>query len=106
MTTETERDAVADIVRDLLIGKFGDTLIFDPIIVKDAVDVVDGMEYLRITIVFDGDQRFLDPGWTVGLTGRIRRKMAELDMYELPVYLFAEKSEWESLLAGEYYESA
>ena len=106
MTTQTQRDAVADIIRKLLDDKFGDALVFDPIIVKDAVDIVDGMEYLRITIVFDGDQKLLDPKWTVGLTGRIRRKMAELDMYELPVYLFAEKSEWEALLAGEYYESA
>ncbi|MCY4652845.1 MAG: hypothetical protein OXC95_06730 [Dehalococcoidia bacterium] len=106
MTTQTQRDAVADIIRKLLDDKFGDTIAFDQIIVKDAVDIVDGMEYLNIMIIFDGDRKLLDPKWTVGLTGRIRRKMAKLDMHELPVYLFAEKSEWEALLAGEYYEYA
>ena len=105
MTTQTQRDAVADIVKDLLVGKFGDTFVFDPIIVKDRMDPVDDMEYLGITIVFDGDRKFLDPGWTLGLGRRIRRKMAELEMYEFPIALFAEKSEWEAVLAGEYFES-
>ena len=66
---------------------------------------MDGMEYLGITIIFDGDQKLLDPGWTLGLRGRIRRKMAEIDMYEFPSTSFAEKSEWEAVLAGEYFES-
>ena len=105
MTTEAQRDAVADIIGKILDEKFGGTIAFDPIIVKDAVDVVDGMEYLRITIVFDGDRKLLDPKWTVGLTGRIRRRMAEHGIYEYPVSMFAEKSEWEAVLAGEYYES-
>lgn len=105
MTTQTQRDAVADIIRNILDDKFGDSLLFDQIIVKDEVDPVDGMEYLNILIVFDGDQKLLDPKWTVGLTGHIRRKMAELGIYEFPVPSFSEKSEWEAVLAGEYFES-
>ena len=106
MTTQTQRDAVANIVRNLLDDKFGNSLTFDQIIVKDRVDPVDGMEYLGITIIFEGDWKLLDPGWTLGLRGRIRRRMAELDMYEFPSTSFEEKSDWEALLAGEYYESA
>ncbi len=105
MTTDTQRDAVADIIRDILVGKFGETLVFDSITVKDAVDPVDGQEFLNILIVFDGDQKLLDARWTVGLTGRIRRRMAELDIHEFPVTSFTEKSEWEAVLAGEYFES-
>ena len=106
MTTEAQRDAVANIVGKLLDDKFGGTITFDQIIVKDAVDPVDGMEYLDILIIFDGDQKLLDPKWTVGLRGRVRRKMDELGIYVFPGTSFSEKSEWEAVLAGEYYESA
>ena len=106
MTTQTQRDAVADIVRRILDDKFGDSLTLDQIMVKDTVDIVDGTEYLRITIIFEGDWKILDPKWTVGLIGRIRRKMAELDMYDFPSPTFVEKSDWEAILAGEYYESS
>ncbi len=105
MITEKERDAVADIISETLIGKFGDTFVFDPIVVKPAVDPVDGQEYLRIRVTFDGDRKLLDPKWTVGLIGRIRPKMAELGIYEFPSTTFAEKSEWEVFQAGEYFES-
>ena len=106
MTTQAERDAVANIIREMLDAKFGDTLVFDQIMVKDQVDIVDGMEYLNIMIIFDGDRKYLDPKWTVGLTGRVRRKIAELGIYEFPVTSFSEKSEWEAVLAGEYFESS
>ena len=106
MTTQTQRDAVADIVRNILDQKFGDSLTFDQIIVKDAVDIVDGMEYLRIRIVFEGDGELMDVGWRIGMRRRTRKEMAELDMYEFPSISFVEKSDWEALLAGEYYESS
>ena len=106
MITEKQRDAVADIVSETLDQRFGDTFVFDPIIVEPEVGPVDGQEYLRIRIIFDGDQRFLDPKWTVGLIGRIRPKMAQLGIYEFPSASFAEKSEWEAVQAGQYFESA
>lgn len=106
MTTEAQREAVADIIRKILDDKFGDTLAFDPIIVRDAVDIIDGQKYLNIMIIFDGDQKLLSPKWTVGLIGRVRREMAKVNIHEFPVMSFSEKSEWEAVLAGEYYESA
>ena len=106
MTTDTQRDAVADIIREILVGKFGETLVFDQVVVKDAVDIVDGMEYLRVRIVFEGDRKLMTPKWRIGMRRRTRREMAELNIYEFPVISFVEKSDWEALLAGEYYESS
>ncbi len=106
MTTQTQRDTVADIVRKILDDKFGDSLIFDQIIVKDAVDIVDGMEYLRISIVFEGNRKLMTPKWRIGMRRRTRQKLAELDIYEFPVMSFVEKSDWDAFVAGEYYESA
>ena len=106
MTTDTQRDAVTDIIREILVGKFGETLVFDQVVVKDAVDIVDGMEYLRVRIVFEGDRKLMTPKWRIGMRRRTRREMAELNIYEFPVISFVEKSDWEALLAGEYYESS
>ncbi len=106
MTTDTQRDAVTNIVRDILVSKFGETLVFDQVVVKDAVDIVDGMEYLRVRIVFEGDRKLMTPKWRIGMRRRTRREMAELNIYEFPVISFVEKSDWEALLAGEYYESS
>ena len=106
MTTQTERDAVANVIRKILDDQFGTDIVFDPIIVKDAVDIVDGSEYLRIEIVFEGDRKLMTPKWRIIMRGVARRKMAELDINEFPVMSFVEKSDWEAFMAGEYYESA
>ncbi len=61
---------------------------FDPIEVIPAVDEFgdgDGEAYLRIMIVFDGDQKALDPRWTSGLIRRIRPKLIEAGVEESPV---------------------
>ena len=106
MTTQTQRDAVADIVREILDAKFGDAFELHEIIVKDMVDIVDGMEYLRVEIIFEGDRKIMTPKWRIIMRGLVRRKMAEQDIYEFPVITFVEKPDWEAFLAGEYYESA
>ena len=68
---------VAAIVRDWLTERFQDEFVFDPIIVEPEVDH-DGDEYLKIYVVFDGDQKSLDPGWTLGLSRRIRPELLEM----------------------------
>ncbi len=95
---------VADIVRDLLTERFRDEFVFDPIIVEPEVDH-DGDEYLKIYVVFDGDQKNLDPGWTLGLSRRIRPELVEMGVPGVPGFSFVEKSEWEELFAGQYRES-
>jgi hypothetical protein len=106
MTTQAQRDTVADIIRDMVVAKFGDAFVLNEIIVRDTVDIVDGMEYLRVKIIFEGDRKLMTPKWRIGMKRHTRRKMAEQDIWEFPVISFVEKADWEAIQAGEYYESA
>ena len=97
---EQRHEKVADIVRNTLMERFADQFVFDPIEVIPAVDEFgggDGETYLRIFIVFDGDQKALDPGWTSGLIRRIRPKLVDAGVTEFPSPSFVEKSEWPQL---------
>lgn len=80
-------------VREDMESHFGDTFVFDPILVERRVDH-DGEEYLRIDIVFDGDQRNLDPEWTSGLVLRLHLKLREVGIASIPSPHFIKKSEW------------
>jgi len=107
MITKIQTDAVANIVRETLAQRFTDEFVFDPIIVEPKIDH-DGDKYLNITIVFDGDQKRLDPEWTLGLTRRIRPKLMELGIDDF-LFLsksFIEKSEWEAVQEGRYFKPA
>lgn len=100
MLNQELRDRVAEIVREALAERFADEFIFDPIIVIPAVDEFgdgDGEPYLRIMIVFDGDQDALDPRWTSGLIRRIRPKLFEAGVEEFPSPSFVKKTEWPRL---------
>ena len=96
-------DKVAGIVKDLLTERFQDQFVFDPIVVRPEIDH-DGDEYLEIYVVFDGDQKNLDPGWTLGLSRRIRPDLEALGVLGVPGISYVEKSEWEELFAGKYCE--
>ena len=87
------REVAARFVREDLESRFGDAFVFDPILVEQRVDH-DGEEYLRIDIVFDGDQRNLDPEWTAGLLLRLHLKLRELGIASIPSPHFIKKSEW------------
>ena len=94
------QEKVADIVRETLVERFADEFVFDPIRVIPAIDEYgdgDGESYLRIMIVFDGDQEALDPRWTSGLIRRIRPKLIEAGVEEFPSPSFVKKSEWPRL---------
>ena len=100
MLNQELRDRVAEIVRKTLEERFAGEFVFDPIRVIPAVDEFgdgDGEPYLRIMIVFDGDQKALDPRWTSGLIRRIRPKLIEAGVEEFPSPSFIEKSEWPRL---------
>lgn len=100
MLNQELRDKVAEIVRETLAERFAGEFKFDPIRVIPAVDEHgdgDGEPYLRIMIVFDGDQEALDPRWTSGLIRRIRPKLIEAGVEEFPSPSFVEKSEWPRL---------
>lgn len=89
------QELTARFVRKDLEGRFGNAFVFDPILVEPRVDH-DGEEYLRIDIVFDGDQRNLDPEWTSGLVLRLHLKLREIGIASIPSPHFIERSEWES----------
>ena len=102
-------DKVARIVEDLLDERFGDVdgLTIEQVKVIPKIDH-DGDEYLHIYIVFDGDQKLLDPGWTLTISRRIAPQLMELGVENPPSRSFVEKSEWEEVLAdksewGEVY---
>ena len=97
-----ERDEIVKtIVRETLAERFtADEFVFDPIQVVPVVDEFgdgDGKEYLRIVIVFAGDQKLLDPAWTSGFIRRIEPKLIETGIEEFPSPSFVEKSEWSRL---------
>ncbi len=95
-TPTTVTDEVANIVRQFLEEKFGDTIVFDPIEVRPRIDH-DGDEYLHIYIVYDGDGKLIDPGWSLGFTRLILLKLIELGVESVPTVSFVEKSEWEEV---------
>ena len=104
MTTATQvtkdvTEKVARIVKNTLDKRFGnDDIVFDRIIVEPKIDHY-GDEYIDILIVYVGDRKILDPGWTVGLVRRILPKMEAEGIYvtNVPSKSFIPKFEWEQL---------
>lgn len=90
------REKVASIFAEALEERFGDELVFNPIIVIPKVDDYgeDVFPYIHVYVVFDGDQAKLDPDWTLTLTRRIRPSLIEAGVEEFPVKSFVSKSEW------------
>ena len=98
MTPDERDEIVKTIVRDTLAERFTpDEFLFGPIVVEPPIDVGDGDDnlYLRILVIFDGDQKNLDPSWTGGgLIRRMRPKLIEAGIEEFPGPRFIGKSEW------------
>lgn len=102
MTTQERDEKVKNIVREAIEERFAGEFVFDPIRVIPMVDEwgpdATGETYLRIIIVFDGDQKKLDPAWTGSLIRRIEPKLIEAGIEEFPSPSWVEKSEWEDML--------
>ena len=100
-TTPETMKKVEKIVRTALEERFGDEFVFDPIIVEPWFGI-DDEEFLHIYIVYDGDQKRLDPGWTIGLSSIILDQTTEDEVFTTPVKGFVEKSEWEEVYGDNY----
>ena len=90
-------DKVAEIVATIMEERFGDEFVFGPIIVipkVDDYDMDDIFPYLDIYVIFDGDQKKLDPGWTLGMSGRLIPLLKEIGVDEWPITSFRSKSDW------------
>ena len=96
VTTQEVIDKVEGLVRKDLEGCFQDEFVFDPIIVNPELDHY-GDEFLHIYIIFDGDQKKLDPKWTVGLERRILEDVPVDEVTRLPGHAFIPKSEWKEV---------
>lgn len=87
---------VAELVKNDLEGHFGDTFVFDPIVVIPKIDH-DEVEYLHIYIVFDGDYDSLEIRWTGELYTRIQSRLLEMGIMSYTSESYVEKSEWEEV---------
>ena len=94
MITQEKLDRVEEIIGDAFRERFADKLVFDPIVVEPAADEGDN-NYLHITIVFEGDRRRLDPGWTIMLVRQVREKLLSEGINEFPVTGYVKRSEWD-----------
>ena len=101
MTTQERDEIVKSIVRETIEERFAGEFVFDPICVIPTVDEwgpdATGETLLRIYIIFDGDQKKLDPAWTGSLIRRIEPKLLAAGIEEFPCPSWVEKSEWEDL---------
>lgn len=74
----------------------------DPIVVDAAVDEfgsdASGKPYLKIWIVYDGNQDQLDVGRTTETMDLIRSRLLEAGIEDFPSASWVEKSEWLQLL--------
>lgn len=95
-TVEEATDEIKQLIHDLLSERFKDEFEFGPIVVMPRVDD-DGEGYLHSYIVFHGDQKKLDPTWTLRLSRLLWSCAEELGYPGIPIQLFVERSEWPAL---------
>ena len=96
MVVDEATNEIKDMIRDLLRERFENEFEFGPIVVTPRFDD-DGQGYLRSYIVFDGDQRKLDPAWTLRLSNLLWSHAEKLGYPGIPVQLFVKRSEWPAL---------
>ncbi len=84
---------IKETLQRLLDERFKGELEFGPIVVKPKYDE-DGVRYLRSYVVFKGDQKKLDPSWTVGLSRKIWDRSEELGFPGIPDQWFVGHEEW------------
>lgn len=104
MITKEQAGKIKEIVKDILDERFKDQFVFDPIVVRGAFDYCDNTEYIRIYIVYDGDQDLLDPGWTAGFACLLIPKLKALGIDDFPVKSFVDREAWDAVQRGQYFE--
>ena len=96
MAADQATNEIRDMIRDMLHERFKDDFEFGPIVVRPRFDE-DGEGYLHSHIVFNGDQKKLDPTWTLRLSSLLWTRAEELGYPGIPIQLFVKKSEWPAL---------
>ena len=96
MVVDEATNEIRDMIGHLLRERFKNEFEFGPIVVMPRIDD-DGQGYLRSYIVFDGDQKKLDPMWTLRLSNLLWSHAERLGYPGIPVQLFVKRSEWPAL---------
>ena len=96
MAADEATTAIKKMIQDLLHDRFENELEFGPIVVMPRFDD-DGEGYLHSYIVFHGDQKRLDPTWTLRLSNLLWSHAEELGYPGIPIQLYVERSEWPAL---------
>ena len=94
-------EAIARIIWDILDEWFGDTIVFDPIVVIPEVDDY-GREYLDVYIAYDGQREMLDAKWDVELHLLVMPDVAELGIQTTPSFSFIPRTDWVDENWGEF----
>ncbi len=101
MISREVADEFAALVGKALRERYGDKLIFAPIVVEPSLDHYDD-EYLDAIIVFTGDQKNLDPRWSNLLPLLLAPELDRLGVPGIPGISYVEKSEWEEVFHGKH----
>ena len=96
MAAEEATVEIKTMLHDLLRKRFENEFEFGPIVVIPRFDEY-GEEYLHSYIVFNGDQKKLDPTWTLRLSKLLWPHSEELGYPGIPIQMFVERSEWPAL---------
>ena len=91
------KSAIEKILRDCL----KTDVVFDDIVMKLENDYYDDEveEYLRIRVIFEGEQEALNLKTARNFTGQLWDGLEALGMNTFPVTTFVDKSEWEESYA-------
>ena len=96
-TDDATTERISNIIHQHLAERFTGKLSFGPVLPVIRTDYQEGLDYLEIYIVFDGNQGDLDPRWTLGLPDRIHLQLAELGFPNMALTSWVHASEWDDL---------
>ena len=97
MASTEELEKVRGFTEGLLYEQFPEGFVFDPIVIVPCVDHY-GDDYLEIHIVYDGEQKNLDPYKTIGLRWPIREQIEKVGLAAAsPGLTFIPRNEWRTV---------
>ena len=96
MISRDVAEEFAELVRQVLEERFKDDLVFEAIVVEPFIGYY-GDEYLDTFVVYQGEYKKLDPGWTVTLPRLLEPDMVRLGVSTVPMFSYVPKDEWEEV---------
>ena len=98
MKDDDDLQEVRSIVRREIAKTFPNDIEFGPIVVHHSDDDFDeNDQLLQILLIFNGDQKQLDPSAMISLLNNIHEELLSSGVDEFPITSFIEKSEWDQM---------